>query len=113
MNTTCVRIMKWSALAYFVGLVLNYGTLIAYGGMPVPFNGPTGYRLDSRHIIGHAPFGDNITLIPGWYISIGDVLVIVGSLVLWASTATYLIGRARARDRARKARKTTPTPVVE
>ena len=98
--------MGWAAAAYLVGIALNYGTLLAHGGMPVPFNGPTGYRLDGRHVIGSALFGDNLTFIPGWYISIGDVLVVGGCVVLNVATITYLIGRARAR-------KTGSTPVVD
>lgn len=93
--------MEWSALVYLSGIILNWSTYLYYGGMPVPRNGIPGTRLSSRHIIGWTPFGDNIPFPPGWMTSIGDWMIIGGTLILWVSTITFLIGRIRARRNAK------------
>lgn len=100
------RVILWSAIAFATGFVLNIGTELWYGGMPVPWPGqPAGMALDARHIVGSAPFGDNFTFVPGWYVSIGDVLLYVAGPVLWVAMATLLIRRALAYDRAKRERK--------
>lgn len=99
------RVILWSAIAFAIGFVLNIGTELWYGGMPVPWPGlPAGTVLDARHIVGFAPFGDNM-LIRDWYVSIGDVLLYVAGPVLWVAMATLLIRRALAYDRAKRERK--------
>lgn len=97
------RVILWSAVAFVTGFVLNIGTELWYGGMPVPWPGrPAGSALDSRHIVGSAPFGDNLTFVPGWYLSIGDVLLYGAGPVLWVSMTILLTRRARAHDRAKR-----------
>ena len=88
--------MAVSAAAYVTGLLLNLVTRSMYGGMPVPWPGTAGQRIDARHVIGFARFGDNIHWPAGWWTSVGDWLLVGGCVVLWISSSAYVVGRYRA-----------------
>ena len=90
-------VMGVSAVAYLTGLLLNIATYSMHGGMPVPWDGPAGQRINARHVIGFARFGDNINWPFGWWTSVGDWLLLGGCLFLWLSACVYLVGRHRAR----------------
>ena len=92
--------MGVSAVAYITGLLLNIVTINMHGGMPVSWSGPIGKRIDARHIVGFARFGDNINWPPGYWTSVGDWLVIAGCFVLWLSASVYFVGRYRSRRSA-------------
>jgi hypothetical protein len=86
-----------SAVTFTTGLLLNIVTIAVHRGMPVPWSGPVGERIDARHVVGFARFGDNIHWPPGYLTSVGDWLLIGGGLVLWLSASAYFVARHRTR----------------
>jgi hypothetical protein len=89
--------MAGSAVTFVSGLLLNIVTIGMHRGMPVPWGGAVGQRIDARHVVGFARFGDNIHWPLGYWTSMGDWLLIGGGLVLWLSASVCFVARYRKR----------------
>jgi hypothetical protein len=92
--------MAGSAVTFVTGLLLNIVTIGMHRGMPVPWGGRVGQRIDSRHVVGFARFGDNIHWPLRYWTSMGDWLLLGGGLVLWLSASVYCVDRYRKRIRS-------------